>query len=87
MTQYDHRVTIPTQAHFVFLLLEHIRYSDSRVRRTSMVPTSLKPEKFVVDLWYKGTAKGWKAAKERAESIGLIIEEGYHTLDIVGVKE
>jgi len=79
MTQYDHRINLPTQTHFMFLLLEHIRYSDSRIRRVTQVPDSLKPEKFVVDLWYKGTAKGWKAAKERAESIGLIIEEGYKT--------
>ncbi|MQY82071.1 hypothetical protein GH157_00080 [archaeon] len=42
-----------------------------------MVPDNLHPEKFVVNLWYKGTAKGWKTAKKRAESIGLMIEEGY----------
>ena len=59
------------------LLLEHIRYSDSRIRRTSLVPDNLHPEKFVVDLWYKGSAKGWEMAKGKAESIGLVIEEGY----------
>ena len=60
-------------------LLEHIRYSDSRIRSVSVIPDDVNPEKFVVDLWYKGTAKGWKVAKRRAESIGLTVEEGYKT--------
>jgi len=77
MAQYDHRVTIPTDPTSMKLLLEHIRYSDSRVRRVSLVPDTLKPEKFVVDFRYNGTAKGWKTVKTRAESIGLVIEEGY----------
>ena len=59
------------------MLLEHIRYSDSRVKRIRVFPTDLNPKVFVVDLWYKGTAKGWKQAKGRAESIGLNIEEDY----------
>jgi len=61
------------------LLLEHIRYSDSRIRSVSLVPDDLKPEKFVVDLWYNGTAKGWLNAQKRAESIGLVIVDGYHS--------
>jgi hypothetical protein len=77
MSTYDHRVTIPTDPTSMKLLLEHIRYSDSRIRTVSLVPDNLHPEKFVVNLWYKGTAKGWKTAKKRAESIGLMIEEGY----------
>ena len=77
MSTYDHRVTIPTDPTSMKLLLEHIQYSDSRIRRTSLVPDNLHPEKFVVDLWYKGSAKGWKMAKRKAESIGLVIEEGY----------
>lgn len=72
---YNHRITIPTNPGSVKLLLDHIRYSDSRVRRTSLVPNDMKPEKIVVDLWYQGSAKGWKKAKERAESIGLVIED------------
>jgi len=77
MPIYDHRATIPTDPTSMKLLLEHIRYSDSRIRTVSLVPDNLHPEKFVVDLWYKGSAKGWKTAKKRAESIGLMIEEGY----------
>jgi len=77
MTRYDHRITISTDPTSMKLLLEHIRYSDSRIRMTSLVPDNLHPEKFVVDLWYKGSEKGWKTAKKRAESIGLGIEEGY----------
>ena len=77
MTRYDHRITISTDPTSMKLLLEHIRYSDSRIRMTSLVPDNLHPEKFVVDLWYKGSEKGWKTAKKRAESIGLVIEEGY----------
>ena len=60
-------------------LLEHIRYSDTRIRRVLLLPNDVKPETFTVDLWYSGSAKGWKAVKERAESIGLVIEEGYKT--------
>lgn len=77
MTQYDHRITISTYWADMRQLLEHIRYSDSRIRRVHLLPDDLKPEKFVVDLWYKGTAKGWKTMKTRAESIGLVVEEGY----------
>lgn len=40
-------------------------------------PDDLKPVRFVVDLRYKGTRKGWAQAKRKAESIGLIIQEGY----------
>ena len=79
MTQYDHRITIGTSPMTMKLLLEHIRYSDSRVRRTSLVPDTLNPKKLVVDLWYKGSKKGWEQAKKRAESIGLTIVEGFHT--------
>ncbi len=77
MTKYDHRVTIPTYWSYVRMLLEHIRYSDSRIRSVKMVPNDLNPEHFVVDLWYSGNAKGWKQAKTKAESLGLEIEEGY----------
>ena len=71
---YNHRITIHTNPESVKLLLDHIRYSDSRIRKTSLVP-ELNAEKIVVDLWYQGSAKGWKKAKERAESIGLVIED------------
>ena len=74
---HDHRITITTNPTSMKLLLEHIRYSDSRVRRTELVPDDLRPEKIVVDLSYQGSASGWKMAKRRAESIGLVIEEGY----------
>ena len=77
MTKYDHRITITTHWADMRQLLEHIRYSDTRIRRVHLLPDDLKPEKFVVDLWYSGNAKGWKTAKTRAESIGLVIEEGY----------
>ncbi len=77
MTKYDHRITISTHWTDMRQLLEHIRYSDSRIRRVLVLPDDLKPEKFVVDLWYTGRKKGWEAAKTRAESIGLVIEEGY----------
>ena len=77
--KYDHRITIPTYWADMRMLLEHIRYSDSRIRQVLLTPDDLKPERFVVDLWYTGTKKGWKAVKERAESIGLVIEEGYKT--------
>ena len=75
----NHRITIPTYWADMRQLLEHIRYSDSRIRRVLLLPNDLKPETFTVDLWYSGTAKGWEVAKERAESIGLVIEEGYKT--------
>ncbi len=79
MTKYDHRITIPIYWSYFRQLLEHIRYSDSRIRRVLLQPNDLKPEKFVVDLWYSGNAKGWKTMKTRAESIGLVIEEGYQS--------
>ncbi len=76
---YHHRITISTHWSDMRLLLEHIRYSDSRIRRALLSPDNLKPEKFIIDLWYKGTKKGWKVMKGRAESLGLVIEEGYKT--------
>ena len=79
MKRYNHRITILTHWTDMRHLLEHIRYSDSRIRRVLLLPTDLNPKKFVVDLWYRGTAKGWKTMKTRAESIGLVIEEGYKT--------
>ena len=79
MTKYDHRVRIPVYWSYFRQLLEHIRYSDSRIRAVKVVPDDLNPEHFVVDLWYSGNAKGWKTMKTRAESIGLVIEEGYIT--------
>ena len=79
MTKYDHRITISTHWSDVRQLLEHIRYSDSRIRQVTPTPDNLKATSFVVDLWYSGTAKGWKVMKTRAEAIGLTIEEGYKT--------
>ena len=77
MTKYDHRITIATHWTSMRHLLEHIRYSDSRIRRVSLYPNDRNPENFVVDLWYTGTKKGWETVKKRAESIGLVIVEGY----------
>lgn len=71
----DHRVTISTHWASMRRLLEHIRYSDSRIKTIELIPNDVKPEKFVISLWYQGTKKGWETAKKRAESIGLVIEE------------
>ncbi len=79
MTTYDHRIVISTHWADMRQLLEHIRYSDSRIRRVLLKPNDVNPEKFIIDLWYKGTKKGWEVIKGRAESIGLVVEEGYKT--------
>ena len=78
MGRYDHRIVIPPDPTSVYLLLEHIRYADARIRRVTRAPTDVKTERFIVDLWCTGSKKGWEQDKRRAESIGLKVEEGFH---------
>lgn len=68
-----HTLRIPITGRMFRLALEHIRYSDSRVRDTELNPSDVDPQWITIKLEYIGSRKRWKVVAERAESIGLKI--------------
>ena len=65
---FNHRIVIVPTVDEILHLLEHIRYSDSRIYDVNTYPESGKPQELIVDLIYVGTLSGFESHIKRFES-------------------